>query len=131
MSPIWVFVLLPTLTLGDALSDATALHAKLDVNKDGALSKDEILTTVSTFDANKDNALSKTELNNFAVANVPTIVQPTLAWGRYVDTNKDGLISRTEFDAAFSALDGNKNGNVDYLEFGAYAALMAPIVLLW
>lgn len=46
MSPLWVFLLLPALTLGDTVSDVVALHAKLDVNRDGDLSKDEILTAV-------------------------------------------------------------------------------------
>ncbi|XP_059162662.1 uncharacterized protein LOC131946045 [Physella acuta] len=129
MSLIWVFVLLPTLTLADTLSDATALHAKLDANKDGALSKDEILTVMTKFDVNKDNAFTTTELSNFATAYIPSVTQSIVAWGRYVDTSKDGLISRAEFDVAFNAMDGNKNGKVDSLELGTYAAFMAPIIM--
>ncbi|XP_059162735.1 uncharacterized protein LOC131946110 isoform X2 [Physella acuta] len=119
MSPIWIFVLLPTLTLGDALSDAKALQSSMDVNKDGELTEDEIAAALITFDVNTDKSLSMDELKNFAEAHLPSIVQPTLVWGQHVDTNKDGKICHTEFDAEFKAIFGNKNG--------AYAALLERI----
>ncbi|XP_059149343.1 uncharacterized protein LOC131936392 [Physella acuta] len=129
MSPLWVLVLLPALTLGDTVSDVVTLHAKLDVNRDGDLSKEELLSAVRVYDYNKDNAMSMQELFDFLNANVINLTKEAMTWGKYIDVNKDGIVTMVEFDAAFQAIDGNWNGKLDKMEFLGYVLKMIPVLM--
>ncbi|XP_059143257.1 uncharacterized protein LOC131949645 [Physella acuta] len=128
MSPFWVLVLLPTLAFGDALSDAKSMHSTLDRNVDKLLTKEEMLYLVKYYDDNKDNKLSMAELTKLTLKHVPKLTTQTLAWGKFVDTNKDGAISTAEFDAVFKAMDSNGNGKVDSAEYNAYVGKIASVI---
>ncbi|XP_059149204.1 uncharacterized protein LOC131936298 [Physella acuta] len=129
MSPLWVFVLLPALSLGVAFSDVLNLHAKLDVNKDSDLSKEELRSAVRVYDYNKDNAMSMNEFFDFVFANIDTSIKETENWGKYIDVNKDGIVTMLEFDAVFQAIDGNKNGKLEKMEFLGYLIKMIPVLM--
>ncbi|XP_059176613.1 uncharacterized protein LOC131956214 [Physella acuta] len=127
MSPLWLLVLLPALTLAELISD---LHDKLDKNKDGELTKAEIMNAVKVYDSNNDTALTVAEFFNFSTANLGNLLQQAMAWGKYIDKNKDKLVSTAEFNTAFQEMDANGNGKVTKLEYLGYAIKMVPYVLV-
>ena len=94
------------------------LMSQLDTNKDGKLSKDEVLARFDQVDTNKDGFLSAEELAaaraQFAGAHL------------WMDANGDGTVSREEaknspmLSRNFDAIDANKDGQLSRDEMRAY-----------
>lgn len=79
--------------------------AKLDVNKDGRISREEakadprLAARFDQLDLNKDGYLDKADREL-------RIKQRRDAWFAAADTNKDGQLSKAEFDAAKGPMHG-------------------------
>jgi len=94
--------------------------AQLDANKDGKISKDEVMALFDRLDTNKDGTLSPEEL----AAGRAQFAQHR----QHLDANGDGMISRDEaknaprLASSFDALDTNKDGQLSREEMrGAWA----------
>ena len=111
----------------------------LDTNKDGRISKTEaekakrkmLARNFDLIDINKDGFIEKEELENLsnmvesARAGMPN---PELIIN-FIDTDKDGMISKTEASKAkkgrlaenFDLIDQNKNGFIDMEELRSFS----------
>lgn len=83
--------------------------AKLDVNKDGRISREEakadprLAERFDQMDINKDGFLDKADREL-------RMKQHRDAWFAAADTNKDGQLSKAEFDAAKGPMHGPRHG---------------------
>lgn len=104
--------------------------ARLDRNRDGVASGDEIGTLWSRYDTNADGVVTAAEFThgrafdkNFAV----TTKDPQQAWV-VLDWNQDGYLSGTELDGKWDSFDFDRDGKVQKNEFitGRTAPAVAP-----
>ena len=111
----------PALAAPDGPARGERMFERLDANKDGVLTADELGARVERLmeaDANKDGKLTKAEIRDFHEARMAEHEKR-----RFPDENGDGVVSRSEWsksrDAAFDELDANKDGKLTREELEA------------
>lgn len=110
------------------LSDPSALLAYADRNRDGSVSRSEFIATragqFDRIDTNGDGGLSAAELAALAPGQAERMAI-RLGFGQF-DTNRDGRLSRSEFDAgptlAFDRVDADRDGVASAREIEAFRA---------
>jgi len=110
------------------MSDTAALLAQADRNRDGSVSRAEFIATragqFDRIDTNGDGGLSAAELAALAPGQAERMAI-RLGFGQF-DTNRDGRLSRTEFDAgptpAFDRIDADRDGVASARELEAFGS---------
>jgi Ca2+-binding EF-hand superfamily protein len=92
-----------------------------DADKDGNVTAAEWTALFEKLDANSDGALSADELpirRHFTMGTPPPGAAAGLV-AHDADTNRDGAVTREEFDARLAAIDANSDGDVTMEELHA------------
>ncbi|XP_059169314.1 uncharacterized protein LOC131951065 [Physella acuta] len=117
MSPLWVLLLLPTLTYAGVTEDATRLFSSLDTNGDGKLEPEEFFVYMRAFDIDHDGGMSLAEHQNLINSVVPALVKYVAPRFNEVDLNKDGKHDEAEMYQTLLFMDTDKSGIVERPEF--------------
>ena len=111
------------------LKSVRAAFKQFDADGDGAISRQEVMAgtkaagrqftqeEVETFfvlaDQDGDGAI---DFSEFALIMIPTAPERITKLKHALDTNKDGVVSKQEMEAAFKKFDSNKDGAIDAKE---------------
>lgn len=134
LAALVIHSMLPSTTLAEGLSAGTLLD-RLDVGRDGSLSRDEVISArerlFQRLDVDKDGQLDLGEVDRMreAILDRAIALQARLGsqWRR-LDADGDGTVSAEEFRARtplFDLIDRNGDGQISAAEFAVIRLLFS------
>lgn len=124
--PVVVLSLAPGAAHAQVDRDSLSRLAEADADRNGRITRAEVIAERAarfpSLDRNRDGAISKEDLSGIA-GFAPGASRQLEQLKALADANRDGRVTRAEFQAApmpvFNAVDSNRDGVVDRAELAA------------